>query len=98
MTVVTNKSTLPAAGKKAPKRKLRNRWRQHERYGQLMFPRDNKSEAEGLIRRLHSEPSGYHQGALIRGNSAMDAKKRALARKDRVKTRRKLEGFMAVAS
>jgi hypothetical protein len=84
--------------KKPVKRKLRNRWRRHERYGALMFPRDNKGQAPQLVHFLYSEPNGFHKGALTRGNSPLNAKQRVLIRKERAKARKKLEGFMAVAA
>jgi hypothetical protein len=89
---------MTEAQKKPAKRKLRNRWRSHERYGQLMFPRDNKGQAPQLVHFLYAEPFGYHKGALVRGGVALNAKQRLLIRKERAKARKKLEGFMAVAA
>lgn len=88
----------PALTKKTPKRKLRTRWRQHERYGQLMFPLDKKDQAPGLIRFLYAEPFGYHKGALVRGATPLTERTRALIRKERAKTRKKLDSLRAVAS
>ena len=84
--------------KKQVKKKRRNRWMRHERYGSMQFPRDNKCEAPGLIRKLYSEAISYVQGALVRGFTPLTEKQRVLRRKELVKTRRKLEGFMAVAA
>ena len=74
------------------------RWKPHERYGQLQFPTDKRGDAPKLIRQIYSEPPGYHQGVVVKGAPALNARMRALRKKEISKAQKRLSSFRGVSA